>query len=111
MNTDNGDKERTTLEKEKVIEVIKNLLANPCTTLNTKYLRSHSKVALFFKDHVFEIHGEAEKFISYMSLKIPVSAKEYKELLALFMNEVNKRAEDTSLKKLEELRNLMGSPA
>ena len=109
MNKGNGDKEKALLEKEKAIEVIKSLLTNTCTTLNTKYLKSHSKVALFFKDHIFEIDGEEEKFIRYMSLKIPISSKEYKELLAMFMNEVQRRAQDTSLKKLDELQHLIGS--
>lgn len=111
MNKENGDKEKALLEKEKAIEVIKSLLTNACTTLNTKYLKSHSKVALFFKDHIFEIDGEEEKFIRYMSLKIPITSKEYKELLALFMNEAQRRAQDTSLKKLDELQHLIGSRA
>jgi len=107
MSKEKADNERRLLEKEKAIEAIKNLISNPCATLNTKFLNSHSKVAVFFQDHIFEIHGEGEKFLKYMSLKVPISAKEHKELLALFMNEVQSRAEDSSLKKLDELRKLM----
>jgi len=107
MSKEKGGNESVKLEKEMVLETIKNLMGNPCATLNTKFLNSHSKVALIFQDHIFEIHGDEEKFIKYLSLKISLTAKEHKELLALFMNEVQRRAEDTSMKKLEELRKIM----
>jgi len=98
-------------EKEMVLEAVKNLMSNPCATLNTKFLNSHSKVAVIFQDHMFEIHGEDEKFIKYMALKVPISSAEHKELLSLFMDEVQKRAEDSSMKKLNELRNLIKAGA
>ena len=107
MSKEKGANESVKLEKEMVMETVKNLMGNPCATLNTKFLNSHSKVALIFQDHIFEIHGEAEKFIKYMALKISISANEHKELLALFMDQVQRRAEDTSVKKLNELRKLM----
>jgi hypothetical protein len=107
MSKEKVDKESGKLEKTMVLEAVKNLIANPCATLNTKFLHSHSKVALMFQDHIFEIYGEDEKFVQYMALKVPVSASEHKELLALFLDEVQRRAEDTSLKKLNELRKLM----
>lgn len=107
MSKEKSDNGSGKLEKEMVIEAVKNLMSNPCATLNTKFLNSHSKVAIIFQDHMFEIHGEDEKFIKYMALKVPISASEHKDLLALFMDEVQKRAEDTSMKKLNELRNLM----
>jgi hypothetical protein len=111
MSKEKGDNESGKIEKEMVLEAVQNLMSNPCATLNTKFLNSHSKVALMFQDHIFEIHGEAEKFIKYMALKVPISASEHKELLALFMDEVQKRAEDSSLKKLNELRKLMKAGA
>jgi len=107
MSKEKGDNGSGKLEKEMVMEAVKNLMSNPCATLNTKFLNSHSKVAIIFQDHMFEIHGEDEKFIKYMALKVPISTSEHKDLLALFMDEVQKRAEDTSMKKLNELRNLM----
>jgi hypothetical protein len=107
MSKEKDDTKSGKHEKEMVLEALKNLMSNPSATLNTKFLNSHSKVALMFQDHIFEIHGEDEKFIKYMALKVPISSAEHKELLLLFMDEVHKRAEDSSMKKLNELRNLI----
>ena len=107
MSKEKEDNTNGKQEKEMVLEALKNLMNNPCATLNTKFLNSHSKVALMFQDHIFEIHGEDEKFIQYMALKVPISSAEHKELLSLFLDEENKRAEDSSIKKLNELRNLI----
>ena len=107
MSKEKDDTGSGKLEKEMVLDAVKNLMANPCSTLNTKFLNSHSKVAIMFQDHMFEIHGEDEKFIKYMALKVPTSSSEHKELLSLFMAEVQRRAEDSSMKKLNELRSLI----
>ena len=41
-----------------------------------------------------------------MSFTIPLSSKEHKEILGLFVSEVKKRNEEISLKKLEDFRHL-----
>jgi hypothetical protein len=108
MTKEKGEQGKS-FEKEKVLTALKSLIHNTNATLNTKYLKSHSKVAIFYQDHIIELHGGEEKFVKYMSLKVPITPSEHKEILAQFLNEEKRRAEDSSLKKLDQLRKLVGN--
>jgi len=101
-----GKNEKAPIDKVKAINVIKNLISKKDACLNTKYLKSHEKIAIFYNSHIIEINGGEEKFIKYMSFTIPLSSKEHKEILGLFVTEVKKRNEEISLKKLEDFRHL-----
>jgi len=101
------DSENTLVDKEKVINEVRNLITDKDVRLDTKFLHSHQKVALFYHDHVIELCGGENKHIKYMALNVPLTAKEHKEILASFMDEVKKRREETSLKKFNELKSLL----
>jgi len=102
-----GKKEQVAIDKVKALNVVKNLIDKKNVCLNTKYLKSHEKVAIIYNEHIIEINGGDEKFIKYMAIKVPISSKEHKEILHLFLSEVKKRNEELSLKKLDEFRHLM----
>jgi hypothetical protein len=109
MSNKKSDKEKVLLEKEKAVALVKNLISHCNSILNIKYLKSHEKVAILYKDHVIELIGGEEKFIKYLEYKVPLSKKEYKEIYHSFMDEVKKRKEDFTLKRFDELEHLLGS--
>lgn len=94
------------IEKEKALRIAKNLIAHNNSVLNTKYFKSHEKVAIIYKEHVIELLGGEEKTIKYMDFKIPLSRKEYKEMYNLFMKEVMVRRRNATLKNFYNLENL-----
>lgn len=91
------------LEKEKAIAVLRSMIDNPDSCLDTKYSKSHEKVAVIYKDHVIELIGGDHKAIKYLDLKVEISKKEYKELYDHFMEVINKRKEEVTLRKFNEL--------
>jgi len=109
MNKKSGKAKSLLEEKEKALQIIKNLIGNTTAVLSTKYLKSHEKVAILYKDHLVELYGGDEKYIKYMAFDIPLSTKEHKEVYRLFMDEVKKRNEDISSKKLDEFKHLFES--
>ncbi|MDP4281302.1 MAG: hypothetical protein Q8867_04055 [Bacteroidota bacterium] len=101
--------EKPLLDKAQVLQNVKSLITNKSSKLNTKFLESFDKVAIFIKDHMVEIEGEPNKRIKYMSIDIPLSSSEHKEIMNCFMDEMKKRNEQDSMKKLNELRGLIKS--
>ena len=93
------------IEKEKALRIVKNLIANHDSKLDTKYLKSHEKIAIIYKCHCVEIFGGEEKYIKYAGYKIELSKKEFKEIQLMFMTEVEKRAHEKALKKINDLEN------
>jgi hypothetical protein len=91
------------LEKEKAIMITKILIDNEDSYLDTKYAKSHEKVAIKYKDHVVELIGGEEKTIKYLDLKVKLSKKEYKELYNQFMDVFKKRKSDYAQKKFDDL--------
>jgi hypothetical protein len=94
MNKRKDSKEKGLIEKEKALLLVKHLISHCNSSLSIKYLHSHEKVAILYKDHVIELVGGEEKFIKYLEYKVPLSKKEYKEIYQLFMDEAKKRKED-----------------
>ena len=93
------------LDKDKAIKIAATLIHHPQSILNTKYSKSHEKVAIIYKEHIIELLSGDEKFIKYCEVKLPLSKKEYKELYDLFSLEVKSRKEASDSKKFEELEN------
>jgi len=87
------------IEKEKVLSIVKKLIESDLSKFDVKYLKSHEKVAILYKDHVVEIIGGDEKFIIYLNLKIPLKNREHKELHKKFMEQYKKRKENITLNK------------
>jgi len=94
-------------KKEKAIQILESLVNNPKAILSTKYLKSHEKIAILYKEHVIEVHGGEEKYIKYMTINIPLTPKEHKKVYSLFMEEVKRRKEDITLKKFDEFEQLI----
>jgi len=92
-----------------VIAKVKSLIADKTVKLNTKYLHSHSKVALMVEGHIIEICGSEGRQIRYETFNVPLTAKEHKEIMDAFLDEVKKRKEHDSIKKLEELKAIFRS--
>ena len=93
------------LEKEKAIIITRILIDNEESFLDTKYAKSHEKVAVMYKGHVVELVGGESKSIKYLDLKVSLSKKEYKELYIHFMEVAKKRQEENTLKKFNDLEN------
>ncbi len=94
-------------DKEKVIARVKTLIRDEKVKLNTRFLHSHSKVALMVEGHIIEICGAEGRHIRYESFNISLTAREHKEIMDLFTAEVTRRKEKDSRKKLEELKVLI----
>jgi hypothetical protein len=86
------------IEKEKALKVTQSLIELGCSTLDTKYLESHDKVAIKFKEHVIELVGGDHKYIKYLDEQIPLSNSEYKQVYNCFTTELKKRRAKTSEK-------------
>jgi len=96
-------------KKEKAIQILESLVNNPKAVLSTKYLKSHEKFAILYRDHVIEVHGGEEKYIKYMTINIPLTPKEHKKISRLFLDEVKRRKEDITLKKFDEFEHLINN--
>jgi hypothetical protein len=86
------------IEKEKVLKVAQNMIELGCSALDTKYLESHSKVAIKYKEHVIELVGGDHKYIKYLDEQIPLSNSEYKQVYTCFSEELKKRRAKTTEK-------------
>ena len=104
---ENNNKKSLLIEKEKTLQLIKELITHPCSVLNTKYSESHTKVAVIYKNHVIVLTGGEEKSVKYLEINFPLSKNEYKEIFNLFMTEAKKRKNDLTLKKFNELESSM----
>jgi len=93
------------IEKEKALKVAQSLIALECSTLDTKYLDSHEKVAIKFREHVIELVGGDHKYIKYLDEQIPLSNNEYKQVFTCFTDELKKR----KAKTVEKFNNLIES--
>ena len=96
-------KENPLFDKEKIIKIVKSLISHHNSVLSVKYLKSHEKVMILYKDNVIELNKGDEKFIKYLDFKVALSKKEYKELNDLFMDELKVRKEKVMLEKFEKL--------
>ena len=96
-------KKQELIDKERIISIVKCLITHINSVLSTKYLHSHEKVAILYKDHVIEINGGEVKSVKYLDNVIPISKKEHKELHNMFMNESKKRKEEIASKKFDDL--------
>ena len=77
-------------EKEKILNIIKNMISLTNSILDTKYKKSHNKVAVIYKNHVVEIKDEP-KIIKYCDNELELSNKEHKKLMKLFDSEFLKK--------------------
>ncbi|MFA4852070.1 MAG: hypothetical protein WC868_05915 [Bacteroidales bacterium] len=93
------------IEKEKALRITKNLIEFKESVLDTKYLKSHEKVAVIHKEHVIELIGGENRSLKYLGLDIPLSKSEYKEVYDLFINEIKKRKVNSASEKFHELEN------
>ena len=91
------------IEKEKAMQVAKNLIEFAGSTLDTKYSHSHDKVAIIYKEHTIELVGGEEKFLKYLDVKIPLSGTEYKLIHTCFNEEMKKRKANSSSAKFHDL--------
>ena len=60
------------IDKEKAIKIVKLLINNENSELDTKYLKSHEKIAIIYKNQTIEILGGDLKSIKYLSNTIPL---------------------------------------
>lgn len=109
MNKKTSKPDAPAIEKDKVLQNVKDLIKNENAKLNTRFLESHEKVAIFLENHRIEIVGPPSRHIEYLTYNVPLSSKEYKELLGIFMEEVQKRQEHESKKKLKEFMSLINN--
>lgn len=86
------------IEKEKAMQVTKSLIEFEGSVLDTKYSESHHKVAIKYKEHLIEINGGETKYIKYLNERIALTNAEYKEIYAIFCEELAKRRERTTEK-------------
>ena len=94
------------LDKEKIFKIVDLLIGNPQSRLDTKFLKSHEKVAIIYKSHTVEIVGGEKKVLKYLTLTLPIKKKEYKQLLKRFLAESKSRKDkiaEEGIKRLEEL--------
>ncbi len=97
------EKAKPLFDKERVICIVKSLIMHRNSVLSVKYLKSHEKVMILYKDNVIELNGGEEKFIKYLDFNVPLSKREYKDIYKLFMDEVTKRKEKIMIEKFEKL--------
>jgi len=90
-------------KKERIIELIKKVINQPCSTLDTKFEHSHDKVSVVYKKHRVEIVGGEEKFIKFVDTKIILKKKEYKSIMDSFNNELKIRKDKKNADKFNDL--------
>jgi hypothetical protein len=96
-------KEKPLFDKEKIFRIVNSLITHQSSVLSVKYLHSHEKVVILYKDNVIELNGGEEKFIKYLDFKVTLSKKEYNEMYNRFMDEVKIRKEKLMIEKFEKL--------
>lgn len=94
-------------DKEKIFRIVDLLIGNPQSKLDTKYLKSHEKVAIFYKDHIIEIIGGENISLRYLGLSLPLKKKEHKRIFKRFMAEFKKGAEETNLRNIKKFEELL----
>jgi hypothetical protein len=95
------------IEQERALRITKSLIENKHAILDTKFSESHKKVAIFYKEHCIEIKGEDKKVIKYSGLEVPITKAQYKDIMSLFMEEINRRKHDAALEKFHHLEELV----
>ncbi len=97
------EKEKPLFDKDRVLCIVKSLITHRNSILSLKYLHSHEKAVILYKDNVVELHVGDGRSIKYLDFTVPLSKKEYKELYALFMDEVKKRKEKLMTERFDKL--------
>lgn len=84
-------------EQHRVVDIINNLLKLENAVLESRFQKTHGRVAITFNDHKVEIieddHGDQFK-VKYAQSKVCLTKKQYKKVIDAFNTELARRNGD-----------------